>query len=330
VRVDTIPPAAAYENRARWTFNYVSCQGQPSRSGVMVTDPVTTPIARIEAAKAVEPASLQTNQTAIFTVTVSNTGTARSSGVTLTDPIPPGLTYVPGTTRLNTVPVPDVAGAMPFAAGRAVNSPGLAAGEIDPGHFAVVTFQVRAAPNTQGMVTNTATIEPDGTPGGLPPFQVSAPVNVTPIADLEINKTGPAMATPGTNIAYTLTVNEQWTVQRRRRDGHRPDPGGADIRQQCRRLHDALPVQPRAARRGCITDHHHHLLGAARFRVGRSDPEHGDGRGANAPDDRSRPRQQHEHGADRDRSAGRGPRRDEDERSDHGRPWRIAHLHPSW
>src|SRR5262249_7111794 len=196
-----------YANTARWTFNFISCAGQPVTPGEIVTLPATTGIARIEATKAVAPTSLQTNQTAIFTVTIMNTGTARAAGVTLADPIPPGLTYVPGTTRLNTVPVPDAAGGtMPFAGGGAVNGPNLPAGQIDPGQFAVVSFQVAAAPNTAGTVTNTATIEPDGAPGGLPPFQVSAPVDVTPVADLEIEKTGPATTTPGTDVTYTLTV----------------------------------------------------------------------------------------------------------------------------
>src|SRR5262249_59731416 len=97
-------------------------------------------------------------------------------------------------------------GRRPSAAGGAVNSRAPPAGKIARGQFAVVSFQVTAAPNTQGTVTNTATIEPDGAPGGLPPFQVSAPVDVTPVADLEIEKTGPATTTPGTDVTYTLTV----------------------------------------------------------------------------------------------------------------------------
>src|SRR5262249_58980723 len=119
-----VPDAAQYENTARWTFDFISCAGQPVTHGEIVTLPATTGIARIEATKEVAPSSLQTNQTAIFTVTIRNTGTARSTGVTLTDPIPPGLTYVPGTTRLNTVPVPDAAGGtMPFAAGASRDRP---------------------------------------------------------------------------------------------------------------------------------------------------------------------------------------------------------------
>src|SRR5262245_62008480 len=163
IAVPAAPDAAQYGNTARWTFGFISCANQPVTPGEIVTLPATTGIARIEATKAVAPTSLETGQPAIFTVTITNTGTARATGVTLTDPIPPGLTYVPGTTRLNTEPVLDGAGGtMPFATERPVNGLGLGAGQIDPGQSAVVSFQVAAAPNTQGTVTNTATIDPDG------------------------------------------------------------------------------------------------------------------------------------------------------------------------
>src|SRR5262249_4745418 len=155
-----------YANTARWTFNFISCAGQPVTPGEIVTLPATTGIARIEATKAVAPTSLQTNQTAIFTVTIMNTGTARAAGGTLADRIPPGLPSVPGTR--GRTPVPGRAGAggtRRSGAGGAVNSPAPPAGQIDPGQFAVVSFQATAPPNTQGTVTNTATIEPDGAPG---------------------------------------------------------------------------------------------------------------------------------------------------------------------
>ncbi len=207
VTVDSIPDDAQYANSASWTFTFVSCTGQDPQPGETVTNAVTSPIARVEPAKAIVPASIAAGEQALFVVTLRNTGTADATGVTLTDPIPAGVTYVAGTTRLNTVTVPDVGGAMPFAAGAPVNSPGAPAGQIDAGRFAVVSFLVAADPSAQGTITNVATIDPDG-PGGLPTIDVPATVDVTAEADLQIAKSGPANITvpPGGPITYTLTV----------------------------------------------------------------------------------------------------------------------------
>lgn len=203
--VPASPADAVFSDRARFTFDYQQCAGQPSTAGQVVTNPAVTNIARIVADKVAVPAAADTGQTVVFSILVTNTGTAPATNVTVTDPIPAGLTYVPGSTQLNLVSVPDVGGAMPFAAGGPVNSNGAPAGQIDPGAFAAVTFEVVPAPNTTGPVLNTATIEPDG-PGGLPPFSVSDSVTVTPIADLAVQKQGPAMAVPGTNAVYTTTI----------------------------------------------------------------------------------------------------------------------------
>ena len=212
VTVDTVPAAPAdaiYANSASWTFTFVSCAGQAPQPGTTVTNAVTSPIARIGAAKAVIPASLAAGEHALFVVTLRNTGTAPATGVTLTDPLPAGVTYVPGTTRLNTLTVPDVAGAMPFAAGAPVNSPGDPAGQIDPGRFAVVSFLVAADPSAQGTITNIATIDPDGPGGEIPPFEITDPLEVISEADLQIAKSGtPSKITvpPGGMVTYELTV----------------------------------------------------------------------------------------------------------------------------
>jgi uncharacterized repeat protein (TIGR01451 family) len=80
-----------------------------------------------------------------YTISVQNNGLV-TSGAALTEIIPANTTYVAGSTTLNGAARADVAGAMPFVGGGAINSPAAAAGVINPGsttaEVAVVKFRV--------------------------------------------------------------------------------------------------------------------------------------------------------------------------------------------
>jgi uncharacterized repeat protein (TIGR01451 family) len=140
-----------------------------------------------------------------YTISIPNTGTAHSSGTTLADPIPAGTTYVPGSTTLNGVAVADVGGTMPFATARAVNSPTGSAGQIKIGETATVSFRVTINPNPPLIITNVATIDPDGT-GPAP--AITVPLTNPPVrADLAVAiSDNQATAVAGTSITYTATV----------------------------------------------------------------------------------------------------------------------------
>jgi uncharacterized repeat protein (TIGR01451 family) len=58
-----------------------------------------------------------------YIITVKNTGTVNAGGFTITDPIPAGVTYVAGSTRMNGAVVTDATGGVfPFASTKAANS----------------------------------------------------------------------------------------------------------------------------------------------------------------------------------------------------------------
>ncbi len=85
-----------------------------------------------------------------YRIDVTNTGNINAAGVKLFDDIPSTTNYIPGSTKLNGIPVPDVGGAMPFSVsgGRFINSLVEQSGIIKPGaaYKAVVTFNVKIAP----------------------------------------------------------------------------------------------------------------------------------------------------------------------------------------
>jgi uncharacterized repeat protein (TIGR01451 family) len=91
--------------------------------------------------------------TVIYTISVENIGNINAAGVYMYDYIPPSTIYLPGTTKLNNIPVADVGGVMPYAVsgGRLVNTLGETGGIIKPGptNAAIVTFMVVTEPNKQ-------------------------------------------------------------------------------------------------------------------------------------------------------------------------------------
>lgn len=208
VTVNTIPPApdpATYVLDPRFAYQFVSCAGQPVQSATFAPGTATTGIARLTATKTASPDPATPGTPLTYRVTVSNDGAAPAAGVTLTDPIPAGLTYVPGSTVLNATLVPDVAGTMPFAAGGLVSSPGAPAGQIDAGAAAIVAFDVTIPPDAVGSLGNTASIDPDG-PGPLGPITAQVVSPLAPTADLTLTKSGPTTTTSNVNVTYTLVV----------------------------------------------------------------------------------------------------------------------------
>jgi large repetitive protein len=206
--IPAAPAAANYPNSATWAYQFISCAGQPSSSGTVTTNPVTTTIARLAVSKAVTPAGTATPGTTLtYTVTLNNDGTAASTGTTLQDLIPTGTTYVPGSTLLNGLALADVAGAMPYVATRTVNSAGQAAGVLAVGASATVSFVVSINNATTITVTNTATGDIDGA-GAAAAQTATVATPIQRIANLTISKTnGVSSVVAGGTTAYAITVS---------------------------------------------------------------------------------------------------------------------------
>jgi uncharacterized repeat protein (TIGR01451 family) len=210
VRVDSIPAAPAvaeYQQPSGWTYNFVSCAGQPVTNGAITTNPVVTRVPRVNAIKTVSPTgAVLAGQVLTYTITVNSDGTANTIGTTLRDAIPAGTSYVAGSTTLNAVAVADVAGAMPFAAERTINGPGRPPGQINVGEAAVVRFQVRVNDGFVGDVLNSARIDVDGAGGAAPiTAQVTNSSRLPPV--LTVSKLTVGVLTRGGNGVFLLAVS---------------------------------------------------------------------------------------------------------------------------
>ena len=94
-----------------------------------------------------------------FTITAKNTGSTTLTNTKLYNPIPSGTSYVPGTTRVNNVPVPDASGKMRFSnvAGTLIST-----GSFAPNVSVTIDFNVQITA-TAGIVADYATVR--GTQG---------------------------------------------------------------------------------------------------------------------------------------------------------------------
>ena len=144
------------------------------------------------------PSFVDPNDTLTYTIRVSNQGPGTASGVRIADTLPANAVFLdaPGGVRT----------------GRIVTWPVVAS--LAPG--AQVTFSVRViAPPCNTVVTNVATVAAAG-PADPDPASNYATATTRTIegppcttADLRVTKAGPATASPGDTIVYTIRVENR-------------------------------------------------------------------------------------------------------------------------
>jgi uncharacterized repeat protein (TIGR01451 family) len=205
--VDFIPPGnpGQYSDNCSWTYQYLSCPGFPLNNGSFVSNTVVSSVPKLTFSKANAPTTvLALNDTVQYTLTITNSGAIATSGATLRDPIPQGLTYVADSTYLNGTQI--LGATMPFASEREIHGPGDAAGVIAVGKTATLVFTCRCT-SPQPVITNTAYLDPDGNIANSATPQTAVVYNPAQSADLGVAITdGKTNATAGTTNLYTITL----------------------------------------------------------------------------------------------------------------------------
>ncbi|QDY78209.1 beta strand repeat-containing protein [Streptomyces qinzhouensis] len=168
-----------------------------------VTIPFIAPEADLALTKT-GPASVNPGGQITYVLTITNNGPDDSSGWTVTDPIPAGLTNAATTT-----PGCSITGGTLTCTG----------GALPVGDSTTISLTGTAAPGATG-VTNTATVTGDDDDPNPNNNTDTTTTTVTPASvDLALTKTGPASVTVGGQVAYTITVTNNgpddstgWTV----------------------------------------------------------------------------------------------------------------------
>lgn len=127
------------------------------------------------------PATADAGDPIVYTLTVTNTGNAAATGLTVRNWVPAGATYVSGGSHAGGVVSWNIAN-LGAGSSSSVQYTVTANQTISNTRFGVTSNQVNA--NGSGAIVTV----------------ITAPI-------LSISKTGPASATPGELITYTLTVN---------------------------------------------------------------------------------------------------------------------------
>jgi len=184
--------AVTHPGSATPAFTLLSTQTAPAVStNVDATSCFGAPT-DLSVTKTAAPAAYTPGQQVTYTITVKNNGPSQSSGYTLTDTIPAGLTSPATSTGGCTI------------TGSALSCTG---GALAVGASDTITITGTADKNSTGDLTDTATVT--GNEADTNPKNDTATLD-TPLApaavDLAIEKSGPAQVAEGDAVTYTLKV----------------------------------------------------------------------------------------------------------------------------
>ncbi|MBB4663764.1 DUF11 domain-containing protein [Conexibacter arvalis] len=153
--------------------------------------PTADPLADVTVEKTAEPSAIARFGQTVFTLTVRNVGPSVARDVELEDALPAGLGFVAVDDNRCT---------------EAAGTIGCAFGDLPVD--APIVVRITATGELEGAWTNTATVTTTTPqpPGGGEPDSDDAIVNVGPVAELGIVKSGPATVAAGGEITWRLEV----------------------------------------------------------------------------------------------------------------------------
>ncbi len=189
VTSSSLPTPATFANRASVAYS------SGAFSGVTLSNTVTVPVYQpiLSAAKSVDRTVATVGDTITYTVFVSNTGNLAAQ-TTLTDTVPAGTTFVPGSVTVNTVSVP---GASPIT--------GIPLGSVAPGSSVPVTFRfvLNTLPNPPRLINQATAAYSFQLPSGRSFTGFSVPSNT-----VNIPATSPSVGVVKSVNRTTATLND--------------------------------------------------------------------------------------------------------------------------
>lgn len=151
------------------------------------------------------PATVERGANATFTIVVTNNGPSAATSVTLTDVVPTGTTFVSlsqtnGTAFSCTTPAVGAGGTVTCSAASLAST-----------SSATFTLTVNVGAGAPSPITNTASASSAISDPNAANDSSTASVNTT-LVNLTVTKSGPASATAGTDLTYSLTLVNSGTI----------------------------------------------------------------------------------------------------------------------
>ncbi|HPN93160.1 MAG: hypothetical protein BWY28_00029 [bacterium ADurb.Bin236] len=181
--------------------------------GQTTTGLYTTTVAAavINAAKTHSPESPAPGDTVTYTITMSNTGSSAGTSVVMTDVVPTGVTYVPGSITLDGTTKTDATGDdgsdYNGTTGGAVT---VTVGTINAGSTKAVTFQatVNSGVAYNSTITNQASVAYVSGPNNVTTYSNGRTLFVGALASVDLTVTITALSgDPSDKITYPFTVH---------------------------------------------------------------------------------------------------------------------------
>jgi uncharacterized repeat protein (TIGR01451 family) len=152
---------------------------------------VLEPLVDLVITKSDSPDPVSVGQNLVYGLFISNNGPASASNVVVQDLLPAGVTYVSATASQ---------GSCSQASGTVTCNVG------DIGYQGNANVAITVIPTAAGTINNTASVDADETDTDTTNNSDSEVTSVGGSSDLSITKTGPASATTGSNVTYSLVA----------------------------------------------------------------------------------------------------------------------------
>lgn len=197
VAVNSLPSPPRLTDQATAAYTFLVPDGRTvvgSAASNTLTIPVTLP--NVAVVKSTSFPDVAVGDTLTYTSVISNNGISAVTHVVLSDPIPAGTTFVPGSLT--------VSGSSRPAADPAT---GISVGAIPPGNSATVTFQVAvtSVPGTGQLSNRSSASYSSGLFTGISQSNITTTSVYQPVIGI-VKSASPASATVGGNVLYTLQV----------------------------------------------------------------------------------------------------------------------------
>jgi uncharacterized repeat protein (TIGR01451 family) len=187
------------------TASTTATDPQPANNTATAQTALAAPVTDLGVTKTNSTATVVPGTTTTYTIRVTNAGPSDAVNAPVTDTLDPAKVDIAGASWTCVATGSASCGAA-SGTGNLATTVSIAADATGTANFVVFTLDVPVRADATGVLVNTVTV--NAGPGQSDPNTTNDTDTdtLTPQADLAITKTGPATATPGTTVSYTITV----------------------------------------------------------------------------------------------------------------------------